>query len=190
MPALPSAISITGSTTNCTGAGCSSYTSGSPFTLVIDVTNLTLGSFTLSGLSDTLTVTGTLGGSDTYTFAGALNGGLAGISGSWLSWTGGTTFSNGTTNPVITYGAATTLAAINTTLASDLGLGATATTAVISGITGGATILTAPQVFSDTFGANLSAAPEPASFLMFGGGLLLAGLISKKARRNTATLQD
>jgi len=185
LPALPSVIVQI----NTFSASGSSYSNtGSNFTLVIDFTAITLDSHALTGLNDTLTVTGTIGGTATYDFSGALNGSLSNVSATnWLSWTGNVTESGGTNaNPVLAFGAATTNASYGANLASDLGLIA----GPVTSIQGGATVVSSPSVLSGTFSGQLpTAAPEPASFALFGTGLVACGLMSKKLRRRSAPAQ-
>jgi len=187
--------SLTSTSGTGTGGGTDILTAGS--NTYLELTSTTAG----NGHQDMFVLTGTLSCS-------TCNGGLGfSVSGSnLLTIIENVSTSTGTgANSVVTFGAVTSLSVSSTTsttgntsatLASLLGIGAT-NTAVTSGTdqltaagAGYTTPSTAPYttygattgVASETYALNsvTTVTPEPASFLLFGAGLICAGLVSRR----------
>jgi hypothetical protein len=155
----------------------------------------------LTATGATLTLTGANGGNgsqDTFVLAGTLSCSTCN-GGSSFSVTSSDLFTiienystaTGTgAGSVVTYGAVTGLTNVNSSLATLLGITGTAPTAALSG-TGdqltaagsGYTTQYSSQgattgVSSETYAITVT--PEPASFLLFGTGLLCAALVSRR----------
>jgi hypothetical protein len=178
MPALPSTLTsaLTLSFNNSTSsATLNSSGQITAYTAVLTGISSTDGynSASLGTLNDTITWTAS-GSNDVFTITAGSNSGFTGItSGTLLQFTTGPT--TGGSSASATYGAVTAFTSLNATFGNAVFDGATLTALTDSGI-----IKDSPT-YSNTLGlSGTVTTPEPASFLMFGAGLICIGLISRR----------
>ncbi len=185
LPATCRAGTVLGFTFN--SAGSSATVSGGFLTsLTEDISTVAINGTSYNGLSDQLTVT-TTSTADTFTISGALNGALAGVTGTWLIFETDPSVAteNGAGDFVVTYGDATSLDSVSSVLASDLNVTFTTGVGEVSlGVGNGVLIggdgTVASNVLTPTLASTSTGTPEPSSCLMLGTGLLVVFMVGRK----------
>jgi hypothetical protein len=167
-------------------AGSSGTVSGGFLTsLTEDISTVAINGTSYSGLTDQLTVTST-GTADTFAISGALNGALAGVTGTWLIFETQPSVATaiGAGEFVVTYGNGTSLDSVSSVLASDLGVTFTTGAGGVSLGTGNGALIdqggVTSNVLSPTLSSNSTGTPEPSSCLMLGTGLFVMFMVGRK----------